>query len=226
MKQIVSIIIPTFNEAENINLLLKYVNKHFPVCEIIVTDGGSTDDTVSIADGLAKVVISNKGRAVQMNTGANAASGDVLWFLHADCIPAPKSIDLIIDALKDERIVGGGFRWGLSSSEWYYRYITYLAHIKNKVRQNLYGDMGIFVRADIFKKLKGYTEIPFLEDMDFCRKVKTMGKIVIIDDILWSSDRKLIKNGPVRTFIKNDIIKMAFRLGFSPEYLMKFYYGN
>ena len=224
MKNSISIIIPTLNEVNIIEKLIKYLHENLPNTEIIVSDGGSTDDTVSIVSGLAKVVSSEKGRALQMNSGAKAASGDILWFLHADCFPSPKSADLILNAFKDKTVVGGGFRWGLDGKKWYYKITTYLAHLKNKSKRNLFGDMGIFVRADVFTKLKGYADIPFMEDVEFNKRLKKYGKIVILDEILLSSDRKLLKKGPIKTFIINNSIKFAYRLGISPTFLVKFYY--
>jgi len=224
MKNTISIIIPTLNEANIIEKLIKYLHENFPNTEIIVSDGGSTDDTVSIVSGLAKVVNSKKGRALQMNSGAKAASGDILWFLHADCFPSPKSVDLILNAFKDKTVVGGGFRWGLDGKKWYYKITTYLAHFKNKLKSNLFGDMGIFVREDVFTKLKGYADIPLMEDVEFNKRLKKYGKIVILDEILLSSDRKLLKKGPIKTFIINNLIKFAYRLGISPTFLVKLYY--
>jgi rSAM/selenodomain-associated transferase 2 len=219
----ISIIIPTLNEEENIYRLLEYLQKNFPGVEIIVADGGSEDRTVGIASKHAIILHTEKGRAVQMNAGAGTASGDIFWFLHADCVPSPRSVELIIEACSNDRIAGGGFRWKLDGSKWYYGIVTRTAHIKNKLKRSLFGDMGIFVKADIFRKLNGFLEIPMMEEVEFNRRLRKIGKTVLFNEPIISSDRRLMKNGPMKSFIINDIIKIAYWLGFSPEFLKKFY---
>jgi rSAM/selenodomain-associated transferase 2 len=219
----VSIVIPTLNEAENITRLLPWLRGSFPDVEIIVADCGSEDGTAEKASELARVVHSERGRAWQMNAGARAASGNVLWFLHADCWPSERSVELILEALDDPAVVGGGFRWGLDGSRWYYGICTALAHRKNRLRRNLFGDMGIFIRRDVFERLGGYAEIPICEEVELNRRLKKTGRTVILDEVLVSSDRKLAKEGPMWAFVKNDIIKLAFALGVSPDTLKKLY---
>jgi rSAM/selenodomain-associated transferase 2 len=220
---VISIIIPTLDESDRIVPLLEHLSASFPDEERIVADCGSEDGTAEKASGKARVVISGKGRAVQMNAGAREAAGDILWFLHADCRPGARSVSLIREALEDPAVVGGGFRWELDGDKWYYPLVTRLAHLKNRMRRNLFGDMGIFVRAGVFRALGGYSEIPLCEEVEFNRRLKKAGKTVILDEPLPSSDRKLLEEGPIRAFIKNDIIKIAFALGVSPSTLKKYY---
>jgi rSAM/selenodomain-associated transferase 2 len=223
MKPSVSIVIPTLNEARDIGCLVDRLRVCFPEVEIIVADGRSEDGTAETVRGLARVVFSERGRACQMNAGARAAAGEVLWFLHADCWPGERSVDLMLEALEDPAVVGGGFRWGLNGSKWYYGICTSLAHVKNKIRRNLFGDMGIFVRRTVFEELNGYEEIPICEEVEFNKRLKKRGKIALLDEVLLSSDRRLLKQGPIWAFIKNDIIKLAFSLGVSPETLKRYY---
>ena len=219
----ISVIIPTLNEVENITRTIKRVKNIMPQAEIIISDGGSQDGTPNQVNGMAKIITTDKGRSRQMNAGAKHAEGQILWFLHSDCWPSENSGDLILSAFKNDDIVGGGFRWALNGSKWHYGLITAIAHVKNKLRKNLFGDMGIFVRRSVFEKLNGYANIPFLEDVEFATRLKRIGNIRILDEKLYSSDRGLLKKGPLRTFIKNNIIKGGYRLGLSPEYLAKFY---
>lgn len=220
----ISIIIPTYNEAELIGTLLEWLRLNSPRAEIIVADCGSDDGTAQASEPLAsRVVFSRKGRAWQMNAGAREASGNILWFLHADCWPPPNAINLIFDSMKDPKVVGGGFRWGLKGGKWYYKPLAAMAHVKNKLRRNLFGDMGIFVRRTVFERLHGYAEIPLCEEVEFNRRLKKIGKTVIRNEVLLSSDRRLLQQGPIRAFIKNHIIKTAFILGISPDTLKKYY---
>ncbi|MFC1561753.1 TIGR04283 family arsenosugar biosynthesis glycosyltransferase [candidate division KSB1 bacterium] len=219
----ISIIIPALNESGTITGLLDFIDKHYSDSETIIADGGSTDGTVEIAGTRAKLVAAPRGRAVQMNAGAGSASGRIFWFLHADCIPPRNAEQLIKNACSDDRVVGGGFRWALSGSKWYYPAITGMAHLKNKIRKNLYGDMGIFVKAPVFRDMNGYKEIPLMEEVEFNNRLRKKGKIVILNEQVVSSDRRLLENGPMRSLIRNNLIKIAYSLGCPPGYLVKFY---
>jgi rSAM/selenodomain-associated transferase 2 len=223
MDAMISIVIPTLNEAGSIVELIKDLRHQTKNTEIIIADGGSTDGTLEYDADLATVLQVPRGRAAQMNAGAAAATGTIVWFLHADCKPPADAEEMIHNALRDNQVVGGGFRWGLSGEKWYYGLVTMLAHVKNVFRRNLFGDMGIFVRAEVFREMNGYAEIPFLEDVEFNNRLKKRGKTVIINKIIYSSDRRLLVKGPMRTFVKNHIMKTAYKLGFSPKYLRKYY---
>lgn len=223
MDDMISIVIPTLNEAGYVVELIKVLRHRTRNTEIIVADGGSTDSTVKHVADLATLLHTPRGRAAQMNAGAAAATGTILWFLHGDCKPPEDAEEMIHQALRDEQVIGGGFRWGLIGEKWYYGLVTMLAQVKNTIRRSLYGDMGIFVRTEVFREMGGFAEISFLEDVEFNNRLKKRGKTVIINKINYSSDRRLLIKGPLRTFIKNHIIKTAYKLGFSPEFLRKYY---
>lgn len=222
MKPSISIIIPVLNEAERITNLLSDLKVKFPDAEIIVSDGGSSDGTADLAQEHANVITSRKGRSFQMNAGADASGGDVLWFLHADCDPPAKAVELIRSAINDGNI-GGGFRWELDGDKWYYPVITWISHRKNKIKRNLYGDMGIFVRRDVFETLEGYKEIPLMEEVEFNDRLIHLGNTILFDTPIVSSDRRLLKSGPIRSFIRNSAIKIAYNWGVSAETLAKYY---
>ena len=191
--------------------------------EIIIADCGSDDGTLESVAGLATIISSSRGRAIQMNRGAAAARGDILWFLHADCLPPEDSFRLIRTAMTDPDVVAGGFRWDLNGSRWYYPLATGLAHWKNRLRKNLFGDMGIFVRRTVFEDIGGYREIRAFEDVELANRLRRSGRIVILAAKLPSSDRKLVAEGPMRAFIWNDILKILYGLGVSPERLARMY---
>ena len=129
----ISIVIPTFNESENITELLDSLKRMDSNIELIVADGESSDDTVENAKTLARIVHAPRGRGSQMNAGAYASSGEVLWFLHADCRPHPDSLGVIRRILKDRRIVGGGFEYCLHQGGFRYRLAETLSNLKNKI---------------------------------------------------------------------------------------------
>jgi rSAM/selenodomain-associated transferase 2 len=219
----ISAIIPTLNEQGNIKSLLDYLRQLDPTLELIIADGGSSDETVSLAEGLSRVVHATRGRGAQMNAGANIATGEVLWFLHADCRPHPDSIHAIQLALADEAVAGGGFEYNLYHPAFRFRVIEYLSNRKNRLLQWLFGDMGIFVRREIFKKMGGYKEIPLMEDMDFSKRLKQHGKIEILPQRTNTSARRWIEEGYILNSLLSWILQSAWALGASPDILARFY---
>ncbi len=224
MKQIsISAIIPTLNEQENIKSLLNYLRQLDCTLELIVADGGSVDETITESEGLSTVVHSARGRGVQMNAGAKIASGDVLWFLHADCQPHPDSIHAIKSALADPDVVGGGFEYALNHPGFRFRLVEFLSNRKNRLLQWLFGDMGIFVRREIFYRMGGYKEIPLMEDMDFSKRLKQHGKIVILPQRTKTSARRWIEEGYILNSLRSWALQSAWVLGASPYALAKWY---
>lgn len=219
----ISAIIPTLNEQGNIKSLLDYLRQLDPRVELIIADGGSSDETVSLAEGLSRVVHADRGRGAQMNAGANNATGEALWFLHADCRPHPDSIQAIQLALADEAVVGGGFEYALEHPAFRFRVVEFLSNRKNHLLQWLFGDMGIFVRREIFERMGGYKEIPLMEDMDFSKRLKQYGKMVILPQRMKTSARRWIKEGYVLNSLRTWLFQSAWALGASPETLARFY---
>jgi rSAM/selenodomain-associated transferase 2 len=219
----ISIIIPTLNEENSIQQLLNYLIKLDTEVQIIVSDGGSRDRTVQKAEGLVTVTQSSKGRGIQMNTGAQLARGEVLWFIHADCVPHPKSVHAIQKSLKDQDVVGGGFEYMLDHPARRFRVAEYFSNLKNRRMGLLFGDMGIFVRRKIFESMGGYNEIPLMEDMDLSRRLKKMGTIVVLPHKMKTSARRWIEEGYLQSSARSWILQTGWSLGVSPDHLAKWY---
>lgn len=223
----ISIIIPTQNEEAHIKTLLNSLNNLGAFFEIIVVDGHSTDQTAALAGKFAKVIFSDLGRGRQMNVGAKEASGEVLWFIHADCLPHQQSVPAIKNILSDPEVVGGGFEYNLTAPGWMLRLSEFLSNRKNHLLQLIYGDMGIFVRREIFEKIGGYKEIPLMEDMEFCKDLKKEGKIVILPQRIDTSARRWLEEGIYKNMVRNWLLQIVWKLGAKPEFLAKFYpFGN
>ena len=162
----ISVIIPVLNEVKDILSCLHSAKTQPGEFELLVIDGGSVDGTVEVARHQAKVIRSEQGRAVQMNSGARQSTGEVLLFLHADsCLPAGAFLSME-QVLADPRIVGGTFRLRFNRQAFLLRVIAFFTRFK--FRYFHYGDQGIFVRRSVFEELDGFAEIPFMEDVDFC----------------------------------------------------------
>ena len=171
----ISIIIPTYNEADQIAETIRKTNagngNH--ELEIIVVDGGSIDDTVAIAKkcGATVVVSEQKGRAAQMNIGASVANYEVLYFLHADCIPPKNFTSQILRAYK-EGAKSGCFRlqfdydhWFLKANAWFTRF---------NVNAFRFGDQSLFVTKEVFQKARGFKEeLVIMEDQEIIQRLNT-----------------------------------------------------
>ena len=171
-----SIIVPVLNEAELIAGFLRQLRDLGPNLEIIVVDGGSSDGTWSLAEPLAdRVILARRGRASQMNAGAEIARGEVLWFLHADLDVPPGSVAEIESALTDPRMVGGCFRLRFPRRELIYRVSDSLGNVGVDLFGFALGDHGIFCRRAAFRQVGGYPEVPILEDAEIYRRLRRRG---------------------------------------------------
>ena len=221
----ISIIIPTLDEEQNLNCLLPYIQTNFPSCEIIIADGGSFDSTVAVAQKYGKIVNSQKGRGRQLNNGAKHASGDILWFLHADTIPHIDSVNLIKKVMQDRNIVGGGFEYNFASASKALQLISWFSNRKNIFLKRIYGDMGIFVRHNIFRQINGFPKSYLMEDFGLSRLLRKIGKITILPQQITTSPRDWYKEGFLKKISKDTFIRMAYCMHVDNQTLYNWYYG-
>ena len=195
-----SVIVPTVNEATLIVGFLDHLREQMPGAEIIVVDGGSDDQTVALANGQAdRVLRSPRGRARQMNTGAAVACGEVLWFLHADSLVPSDSQVSVARALDDPNVVGGCFRLRFPRREWVYRVSDSLGNVAVDLFRIALGDHGIFCRRAAFVQVGGYPNVPLMEDAEFYRRLRRVGRVRQLPAYIVSSPRRYEQLGPVRT---------------------------
>ncbi len=218
-----SIIIPALNEAANIAEAIITTQGSINT-EIIVVDGGSQDDTVAIAQSLGvKVIVSSPGRAMQMNAGAVAASGEILLFLHADT-RLPAGFDAMVrTALPQPKTVAGAFRLRIDASSWGIRLVEWGINLRSHFLQMPYGDQAIFITKPMFQKIGCFPELPIMEDFELIRRLKRMGKITIIPVPVITSARRWLKKGIFQTTLINQIVIIAYLLGVSPERIRSWY---
>ncbi len=211
--QRISVIVPTINESSNIESTLSRVATGRGV-ELIVVDGGSTDDTCAKAERMgARVVRSDRGRAIQMNTGAAIASGDIFLFLHADTHLPPAYDRAIRDALNQPGAVAGAFRLRIDANGSSLRMIERVVDFRSRVLNLPYGDQGIFVGRKAFEGPGGYLSQPIMEDYALVRALKKSGRIVMVDLPVKTSARRWRDNGVLRTTIRNQLYIFAYSLG-------------
>ncbi len=219
----VSIIVPTLNEELVLEGTLTQIQQLSPH-ELIVSDGGSTDDTNSIAKKFShRVVTGSSGRATQMNAGADEATGDLLLFLHADNRLEPESYQKMLECMENPKWIGGAFTLCIDSDKWSISLITLLANIRARYFGLAYGDQGFFVRTEVFNNMNGFSPMPICEDLDFYRRLKKEGPVVLLKEKAHTSPRRWIKEGIVFTTARNILIAILFGLGFPPRILTKWY---
>ena len=222
MAVLVSIIVPVLNEAPTIVGFLHHLRELAPEAEIIVVDGGSDDGTRELCRGNVEYVIpAAVGRAKQMNAGAKIASGDVLWFVHADSRIAPDFLAAMAQVLSDERVAGGCFRLKIVPSRWIYRVRDAIGNLCVGAFGVALGDRGFFCRRDVFERIGGYPEIALLEDAEFYRKLKRSGRVRQLREKIQTSARRYEALGPFRTVcfyaIHHDALRHARPVASSGE---------
>jgi len=219
----ISIIIPTYNEAEQIaqTILKTHKANDGHQIEIIVADGGSTDETVSIAEecGATTLISDQKGRAAQMNKVASVAKGDVLYFLHADSIPPKNFTGSILNAV-NKNFSSGCFRLSFDHSHWFLKANCWFTRFDvNAVR---FGDQSLFVTKDVFQKIGGFNEsLLMMEDQEIIHRIKKHGRFKVMNGIVTTSARKYLDNGIYRMQAIFYRIWLLYYLGFSQKYLLK-----
>ena len=221
----ISIVIPTLNEAENLAVLLTRLEAEKTAHEIVVVDGASTDGTFGIAQRHGVIaILSSAGRGIQLHTGASETNGDILLFLHADCRFPKGGLRQIENVLtRNPQIVGGNFRLLFDGTDRFSRWLNgFYAWIRS--RGLYYGDSGIFIRRTVFDAIGGIRPIELMEDFDLVRRMERYGETVCIaEPPLVTSSRRFKGRHPVAIVWGWLRIHALYRLGVSPARLARIY---
>ena len=219
----ISIIIPTYNEAGQIADTLaaaRSANTNTAI-EMIVIDGGSTDKTVAIAkeNGAVAMVSERKGRAAQMNRGAAIATGDIFYFLHADSLP-PKGFSEQIFKARHNGFISGCFRLQFDHNHWFLKANAWFT--KWDVNAIRFGDQSLFVTKDVFTKCGGFREdLWMMEDQEIIHRIKRHGRFVVMNDYVITSARKYHDNGIYRMQAIFFRIWFLYYMGMSQQRLLQ-----
>jgi len=226
LERTVSVVVPTLNEAERLPACLDALLAD-PRAEVIVVDGGSTDYTVAIAQARGVAVLeSAPGRAVQMNTGVEAACGDALVFCHADTHLPAGYVDTVRDTLHDHAVALGAFRLGLRGEERALRNIEAGVHWRSTRRKMPYGDQALFLRRRTFDALGGYRPLPIMEDYDLVRRARPLGRVAISDAVATSSARFWRRHGMVKGVVLNQLTLAGWHVGLRARHLRRIRSGR
>jgi rSAM/selenodomain-associated transferase 2 len=221
----VSIIIPVFNESDHIGKLVRYLIRfgNDSLEEIIVVDGGSTDDTLRHAKeaGALSVIFPEKGRAAQMNYGALLAKGDLLYFVHADTLPPKTYIADVLDAIKSGYDIGR-YLSTYDSKSWLLKLNAVLSHLDTF--GGMGGDQTLFITKKLFQQTGGFDgTMKIMEEFEFCARARKLGKYKIITKPVLISARKYDTNGWYTVQKANYTIVRMYQKGASQESMVMKY---
>lgn len=220
----ISVIIPTFNEASTIEDCL---GQFGPAnLEIIVVDGGSDDGTPEIVrsrQGARLIASGIRGRAIQMNAGAAASTGDVLLFLHADTRLPVRWRELVAESICGRGKAGGRFRFDIAHAKRIYRWIARGTNFRSRILGITYGDQAIYTTREAFEAVGGFPGIPVFEDARFADRLKQAGGLDWIDEAVLTSARRWERRGPVRTLLLTWLLWLGYTLLVPPRFLARFY---
>ena len=218
----ISIIIPTYNEADWIakTIKLMYVANGYHETEIIIVDSGSTDATIHIAEQYEVTIVKSvhRCRAAQMNIGASIAKHEILYFLHADSIPPNNFATQILTALK-EGSKSGCFRLAFDYDHWFLKVNAWFTRFDvNAVR---FGDQSLFSTKEVFQKSGGFRDdLLLMEDQEIIHRLKKHSRFIVLNDVVTTSARKYLHNGVFRTQVIFYYIWAMYYLGCSQELML------
>ena len=219
----ISVIIPVLNEAHNLPDTINSIG-HGNNIEIIVVDGGSSDDTVAVARRLGATVIESlPPRSLQMNIGADAASKDILLFLHADTL-LPENFDgHVLGALYQPGVVAGAFELRIDSPVPSLKLIEWVANWRSRYLKTPYGDQAIFMFSNVFHQMGGFPNIPIMEDFKLIRRFQRIGEVLTLPVPVITSPRRWLNHGILKTTLINQLIVVLYFMGIPPDTIARLY---
>ncbi len=221
----ISVIIPVFNDLENLRRLITQIEQ-FEVHEIIISDGGGCDKTPTLAreNNRIKYISSPKGRGQQISTAVAQAQGDIVWIIHADSILPADCIQQIHSILSDTDVALGCFPIRFEQPHTLLKLYAFLSKFDSRI--TTFGDQAFFMRRSEYKNLGGCPPIPLFEDVALRKLACKIGKVRKSNSPITTSSRKFLKDGVLKNQISNFLLLTGYFLGLSPKFLARQYYKN
>ncbi len=233
-----SVVVPTLNEAQSLPRLLgRLTDPERPAAdradEVVISDGGSDDGTVALAEEAAaaaetaetavRLVSGPAGRGAQLAHGAERAGGDLLLFLHADCVPGPGALADLRAAFEDPRRCATAMSQRIAAPGLFYRLVERAADARSR-RGRVMGDSGLAVRREAYRAVGGFRPLPLFEDLDLARRLRGQGQVTLVRHaVLEVSPRRWQREGRLRCTLRNWTLRILFSLGVGPERLCRMY---
>jgi rSAM/selenodomain-associated transferase 2 len=219
----ISIIVPTLNEQQCIAETIRTLQQLEGEKEIIVVDGGSSDETRSLACAQgAQVLAAPPGRGAQMHAGALKATGDVLWFVHADTVPPPHALNEIQKHLESPSIAGGNFGLIFDGTSRAARQLTAIYPML-RILGLCYGDSGIFARREAYDRIGGFRALALFEDLDLLRRLRGAGRFVHLPCKILTSSRRFEQRNFALIWLHWTALQVLYWCGVSPNQLARWY---
>ncbi len=219
----VAIIVPVYNEEQQV----KHNLQHFidlEADELIFVDGESTDQTaLFLKQSGVTCVASKPGRAIQMNLGAYVSKSDILVFIHMDTVVSKSNVEAVKEAFSQSDVVGGRFDVRLSGKYPSFRIIEFMINLRSRLSKISTGDQVQFVSRSVFEAMHGFAPLPLLEDVEFSKRLKKVGRIACLKDQVTTSSRRWEKYGIMKTVWLMWKIRLFYWWGVSPEKLAMLY---
>lgn len=201
---------------------LEDLSARAPGCPVVVVDGGSTDETTTIARRhFETLTCPSPNRGAQMNLGASRLDSDIFLFLHIDASLPSDFKRSIEGALEDPSIAGGCFQLSFDHPHPLLGFYSWCSQFPGRFLH--FGDQAFFVRREVFRKMGGYRELPFLEDVDFLRRLGRYGRFVVLPSSIVTSARRFLRHGIVLQQVMNIAVVALFELGVPAQRLMRLY---
>jgi rSAM/selenodomain-associated transferase 2 len=219
----ISIIIPCLNEEKGIVFFLSRLQKLRRHCELILVDGKSNDETMTLAKPYVDhCVISEPGRAKQMNAGAKIAQSDVLLFLHADTFLPEHALTQI------QSVIESGYQWGrfdvrLMGQHCLLPFIAFLMNTRSSVTDIVTGDQTLFVKRDLFNRVGQFPDIALMEDIALSKQLKSLAKPYRLRSRVETSARRWVEFGVIKTVLLMWWCRLQYFFGVDPDYLALLY---
>jgi len=222
----ISFVIPTLNESDSLNLqrtnLAALIHEGY---EIIVIDGGSQDDTISIAQHIGcKCIETKASRGYQLHVGAKACSHEIIIFLHADTGLTVRAVKNAQQALQANNKHWGRFNVSFTNEDLVFKVIAWFMNLRSCLTAIVTGDQALFMLKEVYFSTGGFSDIPLMEDIEFSKRLKRHSRPVCLNDSVVTSSRKWERNGILNTILSMWRFRIMYYFGTSPDKLARLYY--
>lgn len=226
-----SMIVPCWNDVHALGALLRKLAADEGPDELIVGDASSgvlAEEITKLCHdfGVKLVAGLDPNRGSQMNAAARLACGDILLFQHADSEVDGRHLEALRFLGRNGGVAGGGYYRKFDARHPHLRWLEGVNRWLSRNGGTIYGDQSIFVRRAVFEQMGGFAAIPLMEDVDFSRRLRRAGKVVLLDPPVSTSARRSARRGSWRTSVENGLLLTLFHLGVSPVRLHGWYYRH